>query len=126
MGMSVTNIEVLDPDLEHSSFENLNLIYHYSLVPKGDPKKVPDVTKQCIRTVVPVKALKKTLDQFTVTNSRYIPITKNDKGNYVWTDNNDAVARIIYYEYNHIHDNNIKAIDIKVTAFSGAKELKKL
>merc|ERR1719418_74072 len=29
-------------------------------------------------------------------------------------------------EYYHIHDNNIRAVHIQVTAFSGAKELKKL
>merc|ERR1711894_791261 len=29
-------------------------------------------------------------------------------------------------EYKHIYDNNIRAVNIQVTAFSGAKELKKL
>merc|ERR1711935_805278 len=31
-----------------------------------------------------------------------------------------------FCEYNHTHDNNIKAIHMQVTAFSGAKELEKL
>merc|ERR1712129_237909 len=65
--MSVTNIEVLDPDLGHSNFKKHTLIYHYLLVPKGDPREAPDVTEECIRTVEPVEALEKTLDQFTKT-----------------------------------------------------------
>merc|ERR1719418_113617 len=40
--------------------------------------------------------------------------------------NDDVVARIDYYEYKHIYDNNIRAVNQQVTAFSGAKELKKL
>ena len=43
----VTNVECKNPDLEHSNFKTHTLIYHYSL-PKGDPTKVPDVTKHCI------------------------------------------------------------------------------
>merc|ERR1711997_829092 len=33
---------------------------------------------------------------------------------------------ILTSEYYHIHDNNIRAVHMQVTAFSGAKELKKL
>ena len=36
------------------------------------------------------------------------------------------MARIQFDEYKHTHDNNIRAVNIQVTAFSGAKELKKL
>merc|ERR1712008_452491 len=100
----------------------------YSLVPKGDPREVPDVTKECIRTVEPVEALEKTLDQFTRTWGTFRPITKNKEEKYVRTrvENNVAVAGIQIDEYKHIHDNNIKAVNMQVTAFSGAKELKKL
>jgi len=126
--VSVTNIEVLDPDLGHSNFKKQTLIYQYSLVPKGDPREVPDVTEECIRTVEPVEALVKTLDQFTKTTNWSNLITKNKEENYVQThvEKNDAVARIQTSEYHHIHDNNIKAINIQVRAFSGAKELKKV
>jgi len=74
--MSVTNIEVLDPDLGHSNFKTHTLIYQYLLVPKEDPREVPDVTKECIRTVEPVEALEKTLDQFTRTYGKFTLITK--------------------------------------------------
>merc|ERR1719418_398260 len=40
--------------------------------------------------------------------------------------NDNAVAMIQSEEYNHTHDNNIRAIHMEVTASSGAKELKKL
>merc|ERR1719418_260168 len=40
--------------------------------------------------------------------------------------NDNAVAKIQSEEYNHTHDNNIRAIHMEVTASSGAKELKKL
>merc|ERR1719418_133975 len=40
--------------------------------------------------------------------------------------NDNAVAMIQIDEYKHIYDNNIRAVNIQVTAFSGAKELKKL
>ena len=126
--MSLTNIEVLDPDLEHSNFKKHTLIYQYLLVPKEDSREVPDVTQECIRTVEPVEALEKTLDQFTKTAGWYHLITKNKEDMYVQTDdmNVDIVAKIQTSEYKHIHDNNIKAINMQVTAFSGAKELKKL
>ena len=55
--LSVINVEVSDPDLEHSNFEKYSLIHHYAVMSKGDPKEVPDVTKHCIRTVEPVEAL---------------------------------------------------------------------
>merc|ERR1711935_763610 len=47
---------------------------------------------------------------------------------YVGTEveNDNAVAGILTSEYKHIYDNNIKAVNMQVTAFSGAKELKKL
>ena len=73
----VKQLEVLDPDLKHSNFENYDLVYHFSL-PKGDPTKVPDVTKQCIRTVEPLEDLKETLDQFAKTAGRFILITKKN------------------------------------------------
>ena len=76
----------------------------------------------------PVEALKKTLKWFAVTASRFQLITKNDKEKYVETrvENDNAVAGIQINEYYHTHDSNIKAIHMQVTAFSGAKELKKL
>merc|ERR1719418_260887 len=40
--------------------------------------------------------------------------------------NDNAVAMIQIDEYKHIYDNNIRAVNQQVTAFSGAKELKKL
>merc|ERR1719418_384270 len=40
--------------------------------------------------------------------------------------NDNIVAGIQYSEYKNIYDNNIKAVNQQVTAFSGAKELKKL
>merc|ERR1711935_894116 len=54
--------------------------------------------------------------------------TKNKEEKYVQAhdENVDIVARIQYSEYKHIYDNNIKAVHMQVTAFSGAKELKKL
>merc|ERR1712129_499326 len=76
----------------------------------------------------PVEALEKTLDQFTKTGGGSHLITKNKEEKYVQTDleNDNAVARILTSEYKHIYDNNIKAVNMQVTAFSGAKELKKL
>jgi len=126
--ISVTNIEVLDTDLEHSSFKTHTLIYQYSSVPKGDPSEVPDVTEECIRTVEPVEALEKTLDQFKRTTCGSHLITKNDKEQYIRAkvENDNAVAMIQFSEYKHSYDNNIKAVNMQVTAFSGAKELKKL
>jgi len=123
----VTNVECKNPDLEHSKFKTHTMIYHFSL-PKGDPTKVPDVTKHCIRTVKPIKDLKETLERFAKTAATFIPITKNDKGKYVETKgmNVDIVAGIQFNEYNHIDNNNIKALNMRVKAFSGAKELKKL
>ena len=127
--LSVINVESKKPDLKHSNFQNYSLVHHYVVESKGDPSEVPDVTKHCIRTVEPVEALEKTLKQFARTVSGGYLITKNDKGEYVQTDvenDDDAVATIQFGEYNHTHDNNIKAIHMQVTAFSGAKELKKL
>ena len=126
--LSVINVECKKPDLKHSNFEKYSLIHHYSVESKGDPREVPDVTKHCIRTVKPVEALEKTLKQFAVTANRFHLITKNDKEQYVQShdENDDIVARIDYYEYKHIYDNNIRAVNQQVTAFSGAKELKKL
>merc|ERR1719418_485601 len=40
--------------------------------------------------------------------------------------NDNIVAGIQISEYKHIYDNNIKAVNMQVTASSGAKELKKL
>ena len=130
--VSVINVEVSDSDLEeYSNFKNYCLIHYYSVEPKGDPMEVPDVTKNCIRTVKPVKAQEKTLKQFSFTGPLgFQLITKNDKGKYyrVKTDveSGDAVAGLQVDEYNHTIDNNIKAIHMQVTAFSGAKELEKL
>jgi len=120
-------VECKNPDLEHSKFKTHMLIYHY-LLPKGDPTKVPDVTKKGIRTVKPIKDLKDTLERFAKTNNEFRLISKNDKGIYVHTDNMnvDIVAGIQFNEYNHIDNNNIKALNMRVKAFSGAKELKKL
>ena len=55
-------------------------------------------------------------------------ITKTEKGKYVGTKdmNVEILARIQISEYYHLDNNNIKAINIRVTAFSGANELKKL
>ena len=59
----------------------------------------------------PVEALEKTLKWFAVRATRFTLITKNDKEEYVKTDveNDNAVARIQTYEYNHTNDNNIVA-----------------
>ena len=126
--LSVINVECKKPDLKHSNFKKYSLIHHYSVKSKEEPIEVPDVTKNCIRTVEPVEALEKTLKWFAVRATRFTLITKNDKEEYVKTDveNDNAVARIQTYEYNHTNDNNIVAIYKQVTAFSGAKELKKL
>jgi hypothetical protein len=127
--LSVVNVECKKPDLEHSNFKKYCLIHHYSVESKEEPIEVPDVTKNCIRTVKPVEALEKPLKWFAMTASTKNLITKNDKEKYVWTnvENDDVVvAKIQIDEYNHTHDNNIKAVHIQVTAFSGAKELKKL
>ena len=55
-------------------------------------------------------------------------IIKTEKGKYVGTKdmNVEILARIQISEYYHLDNNNIKAINIRVTAFSGANELKKL
>jgi hypothetical protein len=60
--LSVINVECKKPDLQHSNFQKYCLIHHYSIESKEDPVEVPDVTKCCIRTVKPVKALVKTLE----------------------------------------------------------------
>merc|ERR1712088_1272551 len=96
--VSATNIEVLDPDSGHSNFKTHTLIYHFLSVPKGEPREVPDVTEECIRTVEPVENLEKTLDPFTRTTHGSYLITKNDKEQYVQAhdENVDIVARIQY------------------------------